>query len=177
MVTTPHTGSRRQMTFFSKLTDVVPHIQFACLVAEQKLTASLTHLEDTGTETLYHICFSDGHQGAYKPHRAEQQDNKSKRALDVYERAIVDDLCVISLFIKMKERGITTFRVYGEGGQNFNVWLCAQQGYYHVYYNGKYRFTLRNRNGWQVGTRGEKGLIVNQELASLITKHLDLRFG
>lgn len=166
------------MTFFSKMTEVIPHIQFACHVNERKLTASLTHLEDTGTETLYHVSFSDGHQDAYA-HRnlGVQQGIGGKQAADRYEDAILDDMCVLPLFIKMKESGLTTFRVYGEGGENFNVWLCEQRGYYNVYYKGKYRFTLRKRDRWQVGTKGEKGLIVNQQLARLISNHLDLHMG
>jgi hypothetical protein len=174
MLATQQNGSRRQMTFFSKTTEVVPHIQFGCLVKGQKRTASLTHLEDTDTVTLYHVSFSDGHKDAYIPYEAEvPKGSMRKRTLDPYEEAICSDLSVIQKFIKTSERSLTTFRVCGQGGESFNVWLCERRGFYHVYYKGAYHFTLRKRNRWEVGTNGEKGLIINHQLARLICNHLD----
>jgi hypothetical protein len=163
------------MTFFSKMTEVVPHIQFACFVNGQKLTASLTHLEDgPGTGTLYHITFSDGHKDAYMPHDAEVHKGRMrKRTLNAYEEAISSDLSLIQTFIKKNERGLTTFRVCGPGGESFNVWLCERHGFYSVYYKGAYQFTLLKRNRWEVGTNGEKGLVINHQLARLICNHLD----
>jgi hypothetical protein len=163
------------MTFFSKMTEVIPHINFTCLVNGTKLTASLTHLEDTDVLTRYHVTFSDGHKDAFVPGDAEgHQGIKGTKGRDAYEKAISSDLCIIETLITMKERALTNFRVYESGGKSFNVWLCERQGYYNVYYNGAYRFTLRKRDRWEVGTRGEKGLVVNQQLASLVSKHLDM---
>lgn len=168
--------SPRQMTFFSKITEVIPHIEFSCLVKGRKLTASLNHLEDTGTATLYHVSFSDGHTDAYLPSDAEGHGgNGQKGPHDAYEEAISSDLYLIATIIKTHKAGITTFRVYGEGGENFNVWLCEQRGNYRVYYKGAYHFTLRKRNLWEVSTKREKGYRINQELASLISNHLDSR--
>jgi hypothetical protein len=163
------------MTFFSKMTEVIPNINFTCLVNGKKLTASLTHLEDTDVLTRYHVTFSDGHQDVFVPYDAAAHKGTVRTSVgDAYETAITSDLCIIQMFIKMNQQGITNFRVYGNGGESFNVWLCELKGDYNVYYNGAYRFTLRKRDCWEVGTRGEKGLVVNQQLASLVSKHLDM---
>ena len=175
MLTTQQPKSRRQMTFFSKLTEVVPHIRFDCIVNGKKLTASLTHLEDTEVLTLYHVSFSDGHQDAYLPADADVRQRTGRpRAREAYEASIYSDLSILQTFIKTNKKGVTNFRVYELRGESFNVWLYEQRGFYSVYYKGEYRFTLRKRLGWEVGTNGEKGVVINQQLASLISKQLDL---
>jgi hypothetical protein len=162
------------MTFFSKTTEVVPHIKFACLVKGRKLTAALTHLEDTDTDTLYHVSFSDRHKDVYVPADAEvPKGSMRKRILEAYEEAILSDLSAIQTFIKTGERNLTTFHVCGQGGERFNVWLCERRGFYSVYYKGAYHFTLRKRNRWEVGTNGQKGLVINHQLARLICNQLD----
>lgn len=162
------------MTFFSKMTEVTPHITFACIVNGTKLTASLTHLEDTGVLTLYHVSFSDGHRGAYAPGDASMQGGTAQsRTRDKYHAAIASDLCIIHTFLKMRERSLTNFRVYEKGGESFNIWIYELRGYYSVYYKSGYQFTLRKRDRWEVSTKKEKGIVINQQLASLISQHLD----
>lgn len=161
------------MTLFSKITEVIPRIEFDCTVDGRELTATITHAENNGVQLLYHVTFNDGHKDVYAPGDAEVHEGIGRtRTLDAYEEAVFEDLCVIPGL--EKGDGYTYIRVHEKGGESFNVWVRERNGHYSAYYKGQYQFTLRKRDTWEVSTVRKKGYAINQQLARLISKHLDL---
>ena len=161
-----------QTLLFSRVVELQPHISFPCSVDGKDLTATLTHTEHTGVQTLYRVRFSDGHEDAYAPGEKEvREDFGRTRTPDAYEEAVFDDLCVAEYL----EKGgwYINVRVCEEGGGAFNVWMVEKNGYYSIYYNGQYQFTLRKRERWEWGTVREKGYVVNGRLAKLLADYLD----
>lgn len=161
-----------QTLLFSRIVELTPHISFPCLVNGDQLTAKVTHLENTGIQTLYHVQFSDGYQDAYVPgDKQVREDFGRTRTLDKYEEAVFEDICVIHL----AEKGypFICVRVGEEGGESFNVWIREKKGYYSIYYKGQYQFTLRKRERWESGTMRERGYVINSRLAKLLANYLD----
>jgi|GEM_PF-5607154 len=161
-----------QTLLFSRIVELTPHISFPCLVNGEELTATVTHLENTGVQTLYHVRFSDGHQDAYVPGDEQVREGFGRtRTLDKYEEAVYEDLCVI----QQVEKGypFISVRVGEEGGESFNVWIREKKGYYSVYYKGQYQFTLRKRERWESGTMRERGYVINGRLAKLLVNYLE----
>lgn len=44
----------------NELIEVVPAIQFSCIVNDKALTATLTHYEENYINYIYHVSFSNG---------------------------------------------------------------------------------------------------------------------
>lgn len=161
-----------QTLLFSSLVALRPQLSFSSVVAGKELLATLTHKEAIGPQMLYHVKFSDGHVDRYAVGDSEVQEGFGRtRTMDAYEEAIFSDLCVL----KHLEKGgpFVSVRVCETGGESFNVWMGEKSGYYTVYYNGQYQFTLRKKEGWQWGTVREKGYVVNGRLAKLLADYLE----
>lgn len=164
-----------QTLLFSRTVELQPHIIFSCTVNGKELTARVTHVEHTGVQILHHVSFSDGHQDAYVAGEPEVREGFGRtRTMDRYEEAIFEDLSIL----KHMEKGSLFFhvRVCEKGGESFNVWVKEKRGYYSVYYKGEYQFTLRNKERWETGTMRERGYVVNQELARLLSRYIDQHY-
>lgn len=161
-----------QTLLFSRIVELSPQLSFPCVVNGQELLATITHLEKTGFETLHHVLFSDGHKDAYVSGDYEVREGFGRtRTLDKYEEAIFDDLCILQKI--EKENPFFYVRVAEEGGESINVSMREKKGYYSVYYNGQYQFTLRKKEQWECGTMRERGYVINGRLAKLLTNYLD----
>lgn len=162
------------MTLFRNLVEVVPHIEFDCTVNGKDLLATVTHKEDCGAQTSYLVCFSDGHQDLYVPGDEQVHEGFGRtKHLDAYEEAVYDDLCVIPLLAEGASS--LCLRVHEEGEESFNVWIRERKGYYSTFYKGQYQFTLCRHSGqWLASTIRKKGYVINQQLARLVSRHLDL---
>lgn len=163
-----------QMALFRNLVEVIPHIKFDCTVNGKELTAAVTHKEYCGGQTLYLVSFSNGHQDMYVPGDEQVHSGFGRtRTMDCYEEAVFDDLCVIPLLVKGNR--YTSIHVQEVSGDSFNVWIRERKGFYSTFYKGQYQFTLcRHREQWLVNTMRKEGYVVNQQLARLVSKHLDL---
>lgn len=163
-----------QTELSNTIVPVTPNIEFECTVNGKELTATITHVEDNHVQRLLHVSFSDGHKDAYAAgdDGVDEQFGRT-RELDIYEEAVWDDLAVIP---GLEDGGGYTYVkvTVKKDGSAFNVWVRPkEEGDYDVYYKGEYQFTLRKATGWQVSTKHEKGYVIDQELASLVSRHLD----
>lgn len=160
------------MALFTRLTEILPHIEFDCTVNGKELTAAVTHVDYSGRLPFYHVFFSDGHRDAYVPGDEEVHEGFGRtRHMDAYEAAVYDDLCVVPLL--KKGTGRFCIRVHQPGEESFTIWVRERKGFYSVYYKGQYQFTLKKWEQWAVSTMRGKGYVINQQLARLVTKHLD----
>jgi hypothetical protein len=155
------------------VTQLLPPIEFDCMVEGKKLKARITHQEDNGLQFIYHIAFSDGHSAAFVA-PLEGGNWHSRDFASPYARAIQEDLHAFCGFVPTRPPFAIRLKSNKEA---FNVWVVphvAMSSHYAVFYKGDYQFDLRKTKQWEAKSVREISDI-NQEIALLVCKNIERR--
>jgi hypothetical protein len=158
------------------LTDVVPPIEFPCIVKGRKLVARLTHIEDHPINFVYHVNFSDGYKSSFCSLEHEigfYDENQSEKS---YAAAIRNDLKSIVGFTLDREIYCIPMDQNSTGA---NVWIkrdLDDPKRFSVYNKGEYIFTVaKTDKGWHAGHVHPKETLTDftDALARDVCKYID----